>query len=329
MLQCALCIQSASGQGLHFSQFYNAPLLSSPANAGLMNDKDYRASLIYRTQWGAVPVPFNTFSAAVDGQVFRNRNETNWLGLGAAIFSDKSGDGNLTLTRFEGFAAYHILIGEHNMISAGLSAASVTRSVDFSKLTFDAQWDGMAFDTRMSNKEVGASQKAGYADISAGVNYAYFPTEQLYIKLGAALAHINRPQESFLNNGNEVGLRPTVNLDVTGRINDYFILNPSVYYTSEKGAYEIMYGTMAFIKVGGQGSPSSLIIGAYQRWNDAVVSAFGYEWNGLRMMTSYDYTISDLGQYINHHGALEFAISWSGNYRHGGTPKRMYSCPRF
>ncbi len=324
-------IHQAGAQGLHFSQFYNTPLLASPANTGLLPDKDFRVSTTYRSQWGAVPVPFNTFSAAADAQVFRRKNETNWLGLGGAVFTDKSGDGNLSTTRIEGFAAYHIILGEHNMISLGASLASVQRSVDFSKLTFDAQWDGFAFDTKASNREVGVTQSTAYADISAGASYAFFPNELLYIKLGAGLAHLNRARETFLNRSNEIGFRPTVNLDVTARLGDYIIVNPAAYYTSQKGAFELLYGTLAFIKVGAaEGNSGSLIFGAYQRWNDAVVGAFGYEWKGIRFMSSYDHTTSTLGQYISHNGAVEFSLSWQGMYGTGkGSLTKMYTCPRF
>lgn len=325
---CLLSLNNCLAQGLHFSQFYQTPLLISPAYAGLMPDKDYRVSGIYRTQWGAVSVPFHSASIAADGQMFRNKLEHGWLGIGGALFTDNSGDGNLTMMRFEGFAAYHQLLGEHNMISVGLSAAGVTRSVDFGRLTFDAQWDGFAFDTKMPNLERNTVSKTNYTDVSAGAAYAFYPNEALYMRFGVGLAHLNSPKETFLQKPNEVGLRPSVHVDVTVRIGDNMILNPAVYYTTQKSAYELLYGALAQIKTGDAASNSCLIAGVYHRWSDAVVAAFGYEWKGLRIMSAYDYTISDLGQYINHNGALEIGLSWHGLY---GTqrPARIYACPRF
>ena len=70
------------------------------------------------------------------------------------------------------------------MISLGASAANVSRSVDFNRLTFDAQWDGFTFDTKSPNREVGTLNKASYADIAAGASYAFFPNDNLYMRLG-------------------------------------------------------------------------------------------------------------------------------------------------
>jgi type IX secretion system PorP/SprF family membrane protein len=320
--------QAASAQGIHFSQYYNAPMLTSPANTGLMSDRDYRLGANYRTQWGAVPVPFNSLSAYGDMQLFRGKNETNWLGLGAAVFTDKGGDGNLALTRFEGFAAYHVQLGEQQMVSFGASVASVTRSVDFTQLSFDAQWDGFDFNTSMPSQEMGTMSKASYMDIGAGINYAVFPSEMLYLKVGVGMAHINQPKESFLNQSNQVGMRPTVNADALIKVMNNRIFNPSVYYTRQKGAWELMYGTLFITDINPQLADTRLVLGGYHRWNDAVVVVVGLEWAGLRIMASYDYTISDLGQYISHNGAMEVGLRWTGQYK-TVEPRKIYECPRF
>jgi hypothetical protein len=162
------------------------------------------------------------------------------------------------------------------------------------------------------------------------LNYAIYPTDLLYIKVGASLAHINQPKETFFGNANTIGMRPSANVDVLARVGARLIINPSVYYTSQKSASEIMYGSLFTINLGGEGSTSSLILGAYHRWNDAIVGAFGYEWAGLRVMASYDYTISHLGQYINHNGAAELGIVWQGKYKDQNADRRKaYGCPRF
>lgn len=325
-----LTTSNVAAQGLHFSQFFNAPMLTSPANAGLMSDKDFRVSANYRSQWGAVPVPFNTFAVQADLEVLPNREHTNWVGIGAAVFSDKSGDGNLAMTTVAGFLAYHLQLGETKMLSLGVSLASVQRSVDFTKLTFDAQWDGSDFNTSNSNNEKGLVGKANYADIGAGLNFASFPNENLYMKFGLSVAHLNRPRESFLNESNSVGMRTTGNIDVLYKLNSTLIVNPSIYYTMQHGASELMYGGLAFANLGGMDLQSHLIGGLYQRWNDAIVFVAGYEWKGIRLMGSYDYTTSTLAQYINHNGAFEFCLRWAGFYKNqDASTRKMYQCPRF
>ena len=69
-------------QDLHFSQFFNNPLLTNPANTGFIPDADYRLGASYRNQYSNImAVPYKTMSIFGDAQVFRNRIETGWLGL--------------------------------------------------------------------------------------------------------------------------------------------------------------------------------------------------------------------------------------------------------
>jgi type IX secretion system PorP/SprF family membrane protein len=109
ILSCCF-VSGAFAQGLHFSQFYNAPLLVNPANAALMPEDDYRIGVNYRTQWNSVPVPYKTTSFYADLQLLRNKLSTNWIGLGIANFNDKAGDGNLVLNKTQFSLAYHIVL---------------------------------------------------------------------------------------------------------------------------------------------------------------------------------------------------------------------------
>lgn len=337
-ISCALVISSgmyaekSSAQGMHFSQYYNAPMLLNPANTGLMSQNDFRLGANYRKQWAQVPIPYNTFSAFADFQAFQNMDYTNWLGIGVAFFNDKAGDGNLALSRTEAFVAYHIQVGLSSMISAGLSASYNQRSVDFSRLTFDTQWDGFKFNKLSSNGEDYNTQQSNFYDIGAGINYAYYPNELVYIKLGVGLAHVNQPIETFYNNSyeNRVHLRPTVNLDGLFILNPTFTVNPSVYFTTQDGAQELVYGLQGMIHVAGEDvNSTSVLIGAYNRWQESIVPMFGIQWGGLKFTTSYDYTISKLKNDVPGAGALEISIIYLGLYGSSGGGHGTLNCPRF
>src|SRR3954464_1210538 len=98
-LQVAGCY-ILKAQDLHFSQFFNAPLLTNPANTGFIPDADYRLGASYRNQWSAVmTVPYKTTSIFGDAQLFRDKLENGWLGLGGAILSDVAGRGSLRSTK--------------------------------------------------------------------------------------------------------------------------------------------------------------------------------------------------------------------------------------
>lgn len=332
----ALCAFSGivNAQSIHFSQYYNAPALLNPANTGLMPDYDYRVGANYRNQWSTLPVPFNTIAGYFDLKVGANRDgeHPNWLGLGGSIFSDKAGNGELSLTQFQGSMAYHLHLSPTSMLSFGGSAAYVQRSVNYDKLTFDQQWDGFEFNGRMPNGEQNSLIKTNFLTIAAGANLAFFPNEGVYIKLGTGIANVNSPVESFYGGSNALGMRPIANLDVSFRAGENVIINPSAYYSTQKGATEIIGGTLARVNLGGDRNEVSnqLILGFYDRLNDAAIGVAGYQHGGLQIMANYDFTMSGLAPYNTAYGAMEFSLVWGGNYSNQNAGvRKMFACPRF
>src|SRR5258706_6052270 len=93
----AVCLHA---QDLHFSQFFNSPLSTNPANTGFIPDADYRLGANYRNQYSSImAVPYKTISVFGDAQVFRDKLENGWLGLGGVILRDVAGSGSLTSTK--------------------------------------------------------------------------------------------------------------------------------------------------------------------------------------------------------------------------------------
>src|SRR5690606_33832285 len=103
-----------------------------------------------------------------DMQLMRNRNLSNWMGIGIVFFSDRAGDGNLALTKGMANIAYHIQLDDANMLSVGLCGGYAQRSIDISKLTFDVQWDGFKFNRDKINGESSTIAKSNYFDVGAG-----------------------------------------------------------------------------------------------------------------------------------------------------------------
>ena len=327
------CLNRAAGQSMHFSQYYNAPLLLNPANTALMPDFDYRIGANYRNQWSILPVPFTTFSAFGDFKIGGNAesDHANWLGLGGALFNDKAGTGDLSLVQIQGSVAYHLHTSSKSMLSFGGSAAYTQRSVNYDNLSFDAQWDGFTFNDHLPTGEKVGILKTNYTTIGAGFNYAYFPNEAVYIKLGGSVTNINQPTETFYNSTNQVAMRSTGNLDMLFRTSADFIVNPSAYYTTQKGASELVYGSLFRVNMNKSRDESSsqLILGIFNRLGDAIIGVAGYQFNSWQLMMNYDFTISGLAPYNGAYGAMEVSLIHGGNYYKNKGGRKMYSCPRF
>lgn len=318
-------------QGLHFSQYYNAPMLLNPANTGLMDNNEWRVGLNYRNQGSTIPIPYNTTSAFTDFALFRNKLETSWLGTGLAVWRDVAGKGDLALTKIQGNLAYHILASEKSSFSAGLYGSYNQRSVDFSKLTFDTQWDEFSFNNTLPNGETNTTQKAAYFDIGLSMNFNFYNNNNFYVKGSVAAMHVNQPVESFYGASNKIGLRPQANIDIVFKANDKLILSPSVYYTRQKKASELVFGSMFNINTNNDISlkAKEIVLGIYYRNKDAIIGTAGYKFGNSRVMFSYDHTISELAQANNSIGAFEMSFILQGNFKKGNDYSQTYGCPRF
>jgi len=80
-----LCFAGTRAQDLHFTQYFNSPLLVNPANTGFAPDYDFRIGGNYRTQWASVATPYKTMSVWGDVQLFNHRFENGWVGMGGAL----------------------------------------------------------------------------------------------------------------------------------------------------------------------------------------------------------------------------------------------------
>ena len=121
-------------QDLHFSQFFNAPLTTNPANTGFIPDADYRLGATYRNQFSSIlAAPYKTVSVFGDAQILRNQLENGWLGLGGFILSDVAGSGGLRSTKVYGSLAYHQMLGNSSLLSAGFNLGWANKRIDQSR----------------------------------------------------------------------------------------------------------------------------------------------------------------------------------------------------
>ena len=323
----AMLSVEAWGQDLHFSQYYNTPLLVNPANTGFNPDFDFRAGVNYRNQWASVGSPYKTTSAWGDVKLLGNRIENGWIGLGGMLWKDQAGSGSLTGTTGMVSLAYHQMLGYNSLLSGGFSVGYTQKRIDVTKLTFDDQWNGIFFDANIPSFEPFATNQVSYVDLQAGINYAYFASENFYFNAGVSVMHINTPRETFFDasvSNNEISRRYNVFLNASVKVVDTWILNPNVYVSMVGNSREILAGINANRDLGDNGA-RQLIMGVYYRNNDAIIPLFGYQINDLKMTFNYDATISTLSKSNLTRGAYEISIVKSGIFP--SSQGRQTRCP--
>lgn len=326
-----LCVISTNGQDLHFSQFMNSPLTTNPANTGFIPGGDYRIGVNYRNQWSSImAIPYKTMSAFGDAQVMRNRFETGWIGAGGVILRDVAGSGNLTSTKIYGSIAYHQLINAGSLVSAGFNVGWANKQINVTNLKFPDQYDGKFFDNKLPTSVVLANNNINYLDIQLGLNYAYFPNEKIYLNAGYSAHHVNRPRESFFNQtagvDNRVAIRHIGFINGSFLVNNQWLVNPNIYFTTQAKSIEMVAGLNAHYDLSGDGA-YQLIGGLYYRYKDAFIPMVGLQWNDIKATFTYDVTISTLKNYNNGRGAFEFSLIKEGLFDSYMGNKRQSMCP--
>lgn len=323
-----LFMVQGNGQDLHFSQYYNVPLLVNPANTGFMPDYDYRVGGNYRDQWANLGNPYKTMSVWGDAQLFNNRFQNGWVGIGGALLKDVAGSGNLRSTKAYVSVAYHQMLSGNSVLSGGFGLGYVNKSIDLNKLTFDDQWNGKFFDGTISSNEPFIYSSANYLDLQLGINYAYFASDNVYLNVGFSVMHLNTPKESFYASSSTSGQlqrRYTAFANGSIKIQNLWILNPNVYVSRMATTMEVVVGMNANRNLSGDGT-NQLILGLYYRNKDAVIPVIGYQLNDLKITFNYDATISALSSYNGTMGAYEISIVKSGIYG-GGRAMKDVKCP--
>jgi type IX secretion system PorP/SprF family membrane protein len=337
VLVAAFSMQAAGilhAQDLHFSQFINSPLTTNPANTGFIPDGDYRLGVNYRNQWSSImTVPYKTMSAFGDVQLMKDKLENGWVGAGGAILKDVAGTGNLSSTKVYGAIAYHQMLGYSSLLSLGFNVGATNKQINASQLRFPDQFDGHFFDHGIPTSAVLDKTNITYFDLQVGMNYAYFPTEKIYVNAGFSTHHVNRPRESFFTSDatdydNRLPRRYIGFLNGSFMINDQWIINPNAYFTMQSKSSELVVGASAQYNLSGDGE-YQMIGGMYYRHGDAVIPMVGLGFKDYTLSLTYDATMSSLKNYNGSRGAFEFSLIKQGVFTKYNGNRSQSICPSF
>src|SRR5450631_2147261 len=124
-----IAFYSSSGQDIHFSQFFEAPLLRNPALAGVFTG-DYRVQGVYHDQWNSFTNAYRTGSFNAEYKMPVGKG-SDFLTAGLQVLYDKAGSAALTTTELLPALNYHkSLSNEKTMyLSLGFMGGLVEKSI--------------------------------------------------------------------------------------------------------------------------------------------------------------------------------------------------------
>lgn len=317
-------------QDPHFSQFFASPLTLNPAFTGKF-DGTWRLAANHRDQWPSIPKAYVTSSASLDFPILKSRlPEFDVFGVGISGVTDASANSQLKLNYGSLSMSYHKALDEngYNTIGAGFQGTYNSMILDVSKLTFGdmLRQNGFTGPTDDVPGLLAGDNKRNYFDMNAGLLYSGSTNGENNYYVGASMYHINRPKVSYSDKTWYLTGRITVHAGGSFPISDVLTINTSVIHQIQNKASEtIIGGALAMNANGDMKNPTSVYVGSWMRFNDAIIPYIGLEFAGLRIGASYDVNISSLKSATSNRGGSEISLIYIKRpVDYKGIP-----CPRF
>ncbi|MDB5191299.1 MAG: type secretion system rane protein PorP/SprF [Segetibacter sp.] len=321
-------------QDVHFSQFFEAPLLRNPSLAGIFSG-DIRIQGVYRNQWGSVTVPYQTGSFNVEYKKPIGQAD-DFITTGLQVLYDRAGSTNFTTTNLLPAVNYHKSLNGNrsSYLSLGFMGGLVQRRIDRSKMTTNNQYDGNGYNPSLADGETFINSNYSYLDASVGMTYnaALNDNNTDNFFLGVAFHHFNRPKNSFYKNP-EIELNPKWVYSAGVK----FALNEVSYFTlqgdhSEQGSYsETIAGVLYAYKIGEDYEVPDYTVhfGAFLRWKDALIPTVKLDYHPFSVALSYDVNVSELKTASMGRGGMELSVTYSGFFDRDNSSRNAVICPKF
>jgi type IX secretion system PorP/SprF family membrane protein len=326
LLAFNFCSQALT-QDIHFSQFFEAPLLRNPSLAGIYSG-DIRVQGVYRDQWNSITNAYRTGSLNAEYKKHIGQSD-DFITIGLQTLYDKAGTVGLATTQFLPALNYHkSLSTDHNTyLSLGFMGGVVQRRIDLSKATTNTGFDGGGLGENIPNPNY--IYLDGSAGMSFNTNLNENPADNMFI--GLAYHHFNKPKNSFFRN-------PAIQLDpkwvasagVKFGVTDYSYITIQADHSIQGNFKETIGGAMYGLKLGDDIENPYYTIhgGLFMRLNDALIPVIKLDYNPFSIAVSYDVNISKLKPSTYGRGGFEVSVSYIGFRRNNSTVDYM-RCPRF
>lgn len=298
-------------QDLHFSQYFYTPSVLNPALVGAF-EGDLRASVFYRHQWQAVPVPYMSANINVEGKI-APKSRKEFMGVGASLVYDQAGSSKLTNTGILFNLSYIRQVWRKHLLSAGFQGGVMQRGFSREGLTFDNQFSGDIYDPNRPTGENFNKLSFLYGDMSMGLSWTWLPTKRKYLRTGVGLYHLLEPSYGFRRDALITLPRRWVTFaEASIPVGSKSDVVPSTMFQYQGKYSEWIFGLQYRHHLNQKrGAETALLFGTSYRLGDAVVFNAGLHLQQWKFGVSYDVNTSPFSQATLGRGGVEFAAVYT------------------
>ncbi|HIA05282.1 MAG TPA: type IX secretion system membrane protein PorP/SprF [Flavobacteriales bacterium] len=319
-----VCAHGLKGQDIHFSQFYETPLLMNPANSGFFNG-DVRAIVNYKNQWASIANPYTTGMFSVDGRILKNKINKVHIGAGLTVYADKAGKSEFGTTQVLGALSGIVKLNDKSLLSAGFNGGFAQKGIKNAELEWGNQYNPSSgiYDPSYNSPENIPTKNASYADFGAGISWRFnsrpsnmTANDRISANFGVAIFHLNQPKQSFYVDDIESLYSKLVVHGKTyiGIKNTTLAIIPSFLIYKQKNQQEIIVGGLVRYAISEESKytgfikESAIFLGGHYRLGDAFIPSVYFEVSSFSVGVSYDITLSDLALSAGATGGIEISL---------------------
>ncbi|MBL4668835.1 MAG: PorP/SprF family type IX secretion system membrane protein [Flavobacteriales bacterium] len=322
LLLTCLSLTQLRGQDIHFSQFFNTPLIINPALTGVFGG-DQRAMILYRNQWSSIATPYKTYGASFDMRMLDKRNSNFSLGTGLGVYKDIAGDSEYGITNVVLSLSGIIQLDKKQHLTIGIQGGFEQRSINNTALIWDSQYDGSSYNPSLSSHETtNYNQGISNGDLNVGLAWVYSKSQKSIVandvfslKLGGVYQHLT--QQSLDYGGGldklygKMSFHGESNISIKSTNTSF---KPSFIYQKQGPSQEVLVGTLIRYAFGhdskytGLMNQTALFVGIHTRLGDAFIPSIGYEIANWKLTFSYDANVSKLASTSNGVGGFEISL---------------------
>jgi type IX secretion system PorP/SprF family membrane protein len=333
LLTLLILLASARAQDLHFSQFFEAPLLRNPSLAGIFTG-DVRVQGVYRDQWNSVTNAYRTGSLNAEYKMPVGQSN-DFLTTGVQLLYDKAGTVGLTTTHFLPALNYHKSLSDAKTtyLSLGFMGGMIRKSIDMSKMTTNNQYQG-GYNAGMPTGETFAVPNFTGWDASVGMSFntTFGMEDANSFFAGLGYHHLNRPKNSFYRNaGIELSPKYVLSTGIKLAMDEFSYFTIQGDHSKQGDMNETIAGALYSYNLGGYVDEVAYTLhaGAFLRWKDAFIPVVKIDMQFLSVALSYDVNISSLKTASQGRGGFELSVSYIGFLDRDNSARDKVLCPKF
>ncbi len=306
-----------------FSQYYSSGLYLNPALAGL--EKDIYLGMNYRSQWGNLNLPFTTFQFSYIQPISRNGSPKKHIGgIGLSFLNDVAGSNKEFITQAVSLSLAHnfnLNYQGNSILALAIQAGASQQRINYDGLRWSSQYSIFTgYDQSLPGESTLTNERVFNPILNAGVMWYYNPMpknishKSTSIYHGVSVSNIIRPYGFYLNTKGALSLLYKAHGGFTSAVSRKIELSPNYLVQWQDQSIQVNLGMYVGYTISSSRDLSSsgikALIGAWYRYQDAIIISAGLSNANWNVGFSYDSNVFSISKAFGYGSAYELSMAY-------------------